>query len=226
LSQAETVGLPSTAAIPLLPHCLTRTSPLPFLRSITFHPSAPSLPVSSPVNSVVQASAALKAWPLLCTQMIGVHTHHPCEAPAVDLQHCACDSVFVCGSCKKKTVFLSQHCFVFDGSSLFTTFSFRYWRSYSQDSIVQSHFSSAAVNYSVVGDSQTFARQLFLSQLAAALQMKQQIETFRATNTFGTLIWQLGEIFPTGGWGSLEYANARAGTPGNKRIFALRFLQF
>ena len=55
---------------------------------------------------------------------------------------------------------------------------------------------------------------MLLSQLAAALQMKQQIETFRATNTFGTLIWQLGEIFPTGGWGSLEYAHAFAGTPG------------
>jgi beta-mannosidase len=89
-----------------------------------------------------------------------------------------------------------------------------YWRSYSQDSIVQSHFSSAAVDYSVVGNALTFERQLLLSQLAAALQMKQQIETFRASNTFGTLIWQLGEIFPTGGWGSLEYAHARAGTPG------------
>jgi hypothetical protein len=159
--------------------------------------------------------------------MIGVHTRHLCEAPAVDLQHCACDfDVHLCVTIAGKTVFLSQHCFAFDGSSLFTTFFFRYWRSYSQDSIVQSHFSSAAVNYSVVGDSQTFARQLFLSQLAAALQMKQQIETFRATNTFGTLIWQLGEIFPTGGWGSLEYANARAGTPGYKSIFALRFLRF
>jgi len=104
------------------------------------------------------------------------------------------------------------------GHSLFPLSPFpsrlRYWRSYSQDSIVQSHFSSAAVNYSVIGDSETFARQLFLSQLAAAFQMKQQIETFRATNTFGTLIWQLGEIFPTGGWGSLEYAHAFAGTPG------------
>ncbi len=99
----------------------------------------------------------------------------------------------------------------------------RYWRSYSQDNIVQSHFSTSAVNYSVVGDSKTFARQMLLSQLAAALQMKQQIETFRATNTFGTLIWQLGEIFPTGGWGSLEYAHAFAGTPG---LFSLLFRQF
>ena len=97
----------------------------------------------------------------------------------------------------------------------------RYWRSYSQDSIVQSHFSSAAVNYSVVGDALIFERQLLLSQLAAALQMKQQIETFRASNTFGTLIWQLGEIFPTGGWGSLEYAHARAGTPGAPTHFQL-----
>ena len=35
--------------------------------------------------------------------------------------------------------------------------------------------------------------------------MKSNIENRRSGNTFGTIIWQLGEIWPTGGWGSLEY---------------------
>ena len=84
-----------------------------------------------------------------------------------------------------------------------------YWRSYSQDNIVVSYFGDAAVNLSVVGDAGTFARQLLLSQLASALLIKQTVETFRATNIFGLLLWQLGEIYPTGGWGSLEYSGPR-----------------
>jgi hypothetical protein len=35
----------------------------------------------------------------------------------------------------------------------------------------------------------------------------------RSTNNMGLLLWQLGEIFPTGGWGSLEYSGPR-GYPG------------
>ncbi len=35
--------------------------------------------------------------------------------------------------------------------------------------------------------------------------MKSNIENRRSGNEFGTVIWQLGEIWPTGGWGSLEY---------------------
>ena len=56
-----------------------------------------------------------------------------------------------------------------------------------------------------------------LSQLAAALLVKSRIETFRSQNNFGTLTWQLGEIFPTGGWGSLEYAHSRSATRGQVR---------
>ena len=89
-----------------------------------------------------------------------------------------------------------------------------YWRNWNQDNIVLSYFGPVAVNLSVVGDARVFARQLLLSQLAAALHLKVVIETMRASNNFGLLTWQLGEIFPTGGWGSLEYAHARAGTSG------------
>ena len=95
-----------------------------------------------------------------------------------------------------------------------------YWRSYSQDSIVASYFgkgTGAAVNMSVVGDAAIFARQLLLSQLGSALLVKSEVETQRSGNFFGTMLWQLGEIFPTGGWGSLEYAHARASTGGQVR---------
>ena len=43
--------------------------------------------------------------------------------------------------------------------------------------------------------------------LGQALLVKGSMELHRATNQFGTMIWQLGEIWPTGGWGSLEYGN-------------------
>jgi beta-mannosidase len=93
-----------------------------------------------------------------------------------------------------------------------------YWRSYSQDDIVDSYFGlNKAVNFSIIGDPAVFARQLLLSQLAAALLVKSRIETFRSENNFGTLTWQLGEIFPTGGWGSLEYAHSRTATKGQVR---------
>lgn len=88
-----------------------------------------------------------------------------------------------------------------------------YWRSYSQDNIIVSYFGPNAVNLSVVGDAAAFSRQLLLSQLASALLIKQTTETMRATNNFGLLLWQLGEIYPTGGWGSLEYSGPR-GYPG------------
>ncbi len=39
--------------------------------------------------------------------------------------------------------------------------------------------------------------------------MKGQIEYFRFSNSYGTLIWQLNEIWPTGGWGVVEYGSNR-----------------
>jgi len=47
--------------------------------------------------------------------------------------------------------------------------------------------------------------------MGQALEMKSNIENRRSTNEFGTIIWQLGEIWPTGGWGSLEYATPEKG---------------
>ena len=50
-----------------------------------------------------------------------------------------------------------------------------------------------------------------------ALDMKREIEEQRSRNSFGMLVWQLGEVWPTGGWGSLEYAADRPGqVPGGR----------
>jgi len=56
-----------------------------------------------------------------------------------------------------------------------------------------------------------FKRQLFQCMLGQALQMKATIETLRATNSFGLMVWQLNEIWPAGGWGSVEYGTPVAG---------------
>lgn len=37
-----------------------------------------------------------------------------------------------------------------------------------------------------------------------AINMKQNIEARRILNQFGNIVWQLNDIWPTGGWGSLE----------------------
>ena len=53
-------------------------------------------------------------------------------------------------------------------------------------------------------------KQTYLCMLGQAIQRKTDIESWRSGNVWGTLLWQLNEIWPTGGWGSLEY-----GTPGH-----------
>ena len=55
--------------------------------------------------------------------------------------------------------------------------------------------------------------QLFYAMLAQALQQKADISVRRSKNEMAVLTWQLGEIWPTGGWGSLEYATTGF-TPG------------
>lgn len=41
--------------------------------------------------------------------------------------------------------------------------------------------------------------------LSQALEMKSNIETRRSQNQLGCIVWQYNEIWPTGGWGSIEY---------------------
>jgi len=59
-------------------------------------------------------------------------------------------------------------------------------------------------DFTAVGEA-AFKRQLYRCLIGQALVLKSDIETRRSTNEFGTVTWQLNEIWPTGGWGSIEY---------------------
>eukprot|EP00041_Stephanoeca_diplocostata_P026329 m.707884 g.707884 ORF g.707884 m.707884 type:complete len:298 (+) comp22937_c1_seq4:166-1059(+) len=52
----------------------------------------------------------------------------------------------------------------------------------------------------------------------AAFQRRTNIESWRSTNLWAVLLWQLNEIWPTGGWGSIEY-----GTPVNGQVIGGRW---
>ena len=54
-------------------------------------------------------------------------------------------------------------------------------------------------------------RQLYECMMAQLLWLKGRLEMMRAGNSFGTLVWQLNENWPTGGWGCLEYGPGRGG---------------
>ena len=43
------------------------------------------------------------------------------------------------------------------------------------------------------------------AHIVQALNIKQNIETRRSKSQFGIIVWQFNEIWPTGGWGSVEY---------------------
>ena len=78
-------------------------------------------------------------------------------------------------------------------------------RNYPCDSIIASYFEVSG-NYFEATGKDAFRRQLYHCMIGQALQMKGTIETRRSKNEMGHLLWQLNEIWPTGGWGSLEYS--------------------
>ena len=79
-------------------------------------------------------------------------------------------------------------------------------RNYPCDNIIRVFFGTAGTtaNLNMTGE-KAFKGQLFQCMVGQALVLKQNIETRRAENQFGCLVWQLNEIWPTGGWGSVEY---------------------
>jgi len=77
-------------------------------------------------------------------------------------------------------------------------------RNYACDSHIRAYFGD--VNLGGTGRPQ-FQLQLYQCMISQMLWMKGEIETIRSTNVFGTLIWQLNENWPTGGWGLLEYGS-------------------
>lgn len=78
-------------------------------------------------------------------------------------------------------------------------------RNYACDSQVEAYFGTT--DFGANGED-AFRAQLHKCVMASTLWLKGQIEILRGTNSFGTLVWQLNENWPTGGWGLLEYGSA------------------
>ena len=78
-------------------------------------------------------------------------------------------------------------------------------RNYPCDGFIYGVFGVVDLNQT---GTEAFQRQLYLCMFAQALRMKAQIESWKSKNIWGLLLWQYNEIWPTGGWGSIEY-----GTP-------------
>ena len=92
-------------------------------------------------------------------------------------------------------------------------------RNYACDGQIRLYFgSNTKVDLNATGDA-AFKGQAYQCQLVQAFVMKQVYESWtrRAGNQLGHLVWQLNEIWPTIGWGSLEYGSAAtaAGAPGS-----------
>ena len=83
-------------------------------------------------------------------------------------------------------------------------------RNYPCDNLIDVYFGGKGEDYFNVSQA-NFKAQLYQCQLSQALYMKSNIETRRAQNQLGHLVWQYNEIWPTGGWGSIEYGSPRPG---------------
>jgi len=75
-------------------------------------------------------------------------------------------------------------------------------RNYPCDNIIVQYFGHS--DFDVVGEF-NFKKQLWQCMVGQALLVKSDIETRRSQNQFGIIVWQFNEIWPTGGWGSIEY---------------------
>jgi hypothetical protein len=69
-------------------------------------------------------------------------------------------------------------------------------RNYPCDNIILQYF--GPTNFDAVGEA-AFKKDLWQCMLGQALLLKSVIEVRRSTNQYGHLIWQLNEIWPTGG---------------------------
>jgi hypothetical protein len=92
-------------------------------------------------------------------------------------------------------------------------------RNYPCDSHIRAYFGLEEDDLSEAGE-YAFQKQLYMCLMSQTLWMKGEIETRRAKNMFGMLIWQLNENFPTGGWGVIEYSKK---TQDGSQIFGGRW---
>ena len=79
------------------------------------------------------------------------------------------------------------------------------------DSLIDVYFGKKDESYFNSTGEAIFKRQLYQCQLSQALEIKSNIETRRSQNELGIIVWQYNEIWPTGGWGSIEYGTAVPG---------------
>jgi len=79
-------------------------------------------------------------------------------------------------------------------------------RNYPCDNHIEAYFDGTNLN--MIGQ-ESFRLQLFRCMMAQALWMKGTIEKLRSQNSYGTLIWQLNDNWPSGSWGLLEYGSQK-----------------
>ena len=65
------------------------------------------------------------------------------------------------------------------------------WRNHMPDNQIKAFFGPS--NLSAVGAA-AFQEQLYKSMVGQAMDMKREIEEQRSRNSFGMLVWQLGEV--------------------------------
>jgi hypothetical protein len=68
------------------------------------------------------------------------------------------------------------------------------YRNWPVDIVIQGYF-GLQQDLNATGES-AFKRQLYQSLLGQALYLKAEIESWRATNNFGTTIWMFNELWP------------------------------
>eukprot|EP01048_Picozoa_sp_COSAG05_P012066 COSAG05_NODE_1183_length_5592_cov_2.043328_4_plen_176_part_00 len=70
-------------------------------------------------------------------------------------------------------------------------------RNYPCDNIIGEYFGVSDFD---TASEEGFKKQLWQCMVGQALLIKSDIETRRAGNVFGIIVWQFNEIWPTGGW--------------------------
>lgn len=84
-------------------------------------------------------------------------------------------------------------------------------RNYPMDNLLDVYWGNGSPTWLNTTGEASFKKQLWQSLISSALNIKSNIETRRQDNQFGIIVWQYGEIWPTGGWGSVEYSSPRPG---------------
>ena len=83
-----------------------------------------------------------------------------------------------------------------------------YYRNWPVDLVIRSYFGDQ--DFNATGEA-AYKKQLYQSMLGQALNHKTTIESWRASNVFGTTIWMFNDLWPSGSWGSIEYGGNTTG---------------